>query len=211
MMTSNLIRTLTLDRQISHKPSVYLTVAVVVGVVVAAALFFSEVGFRADIDAAIHTTRFLFKFAVLVPLAVLSTLAMFQASTPLESAKGWLGVLLLPVAALLVAVVVELFLTPEFAWGTRMIGTNYANCLSIIPMLAIFPLAVFLVALKQAAPRNPAISGAVAGLAASSIAATFYASNCFDDSPLFVILWYPLAMGVVVLAGYLAGAKVLRW
>jgi hypothetical protein len=43
------------------------------------------------------------------------------------------------------------------------------------------------------------LAGAIAGLAASGIAATFYATNCTDDSPLFVITWYPLATGFVAL------------
>jgi hypothetical protein len=38
-----------------------------------------------------------------------------------------------------------------------------------------------------------------------------YATNCFDDSPLFVVTWYPLAIGTVTLAGYLSGRWLLRW
>ena len=44
-----------------------------------------------------------------------------------------------------------------------------------------------------------------------AIAATFYASNCPDDSGLFVATWYPLATGIVVLAGYLIGSRSLKW
>jgi hypothetical protein len=55
------------------------------------------------------------------------------------------------------------------------------------------------------------LAGAVAGLAASGIAATFYASNCTDDSPLFVITWYPIAILIVAAVGYLIGRKLLRW
>ena len=51
----------------------------------------------------------------------------------------------------------------------------------------------------------------MAGLAASSIAAVFYGLNCFDDSPLFVITWYPMAILVVVSAGYFAGGRYLQW
>ena len=47
--------------------------------------------------------------------------------------------------------------------------------------------------------------------AASSLAAVFYGMNCFDDSPLFVVTWYPLAMLAVVAAGYFAGLRYLRW
>ena len=70
---------------------------------------------------------------------------------------------------------------------------------------------IFITALKNGAPAHPGLSGAMAGLAAGSIAAVFYAMNCFDDSPLFVITWYPLAILAVVSAGYLAGARYLQW
>jgi hypothetical protein len=48
-------------------------------------------------------------------------------------------------------------------------------------------------------------------LAASGIAATFYAANCTDDSALFVMTWYPIATLIVTTAGYLVGRKLLRW
>ncbi|WP_349255527.1 NrsF family protein [Bradyrhizobium sp.] len=83
--------------------------------------------------------------------------------------------------------------------------------MALIPLLASGPLAVFIAALKSGAPAAPGRSGAMAGLAAGSQAAVFNAMNCFDDSPLFVITWYPLAILVVVSAGYLAGVRHLRW
>jgi len=43
------------------------------------------------------------------------------------------------------------------------------------------------------------------------VAALMYASNCTDDSPLFVASWYPLATAIVVAAGALAGRQWLRW
>ncbi|MFM9815988.1 NrsF family protein, partial [Streptomyces scabiei] len=61
------------------------------------------------------------------------------------------------------------------------------------------------------APTRPGSAGAVCGLAASGIAATFYAANCPDDSPLFVATWYPPAVAIVVLAGWAAGRRWLRW
>ncbi len=55
------------------------------------------------------------------------------------------------------------------------------------------------------------MAGSIAGLAASGIAATFYAANCTDDSALFVITWYPIAALIVTTTGYLVGRKLLRW
>jgi hypothetical protein len=45
----------------------------------------------------------------------------------------------------------------------------------------------------------------------AGLAATFYASHCTDDSPLFVMTWYTLATALVTTIGALAGAKYLRF
>lgn len=79
------------------------------------------------------------------------------------------------------------------------------------PLLSIGPFICFMAALRRGAPSYPGWIGATAGLAASGIAASFYASNCNDDSPLFVAPWYPIAILAVSAAGYLIGRKVLKW
>jgi hypothetical protein len=72
-------------------------------------------------------------------------------------------------------------------------------------------LIALLFAMRAGAPQNPRIAGALAGAAAAGIAATLYASNCPDDSPLFVASWYPLATIVVSAVGAFAGDRLLRW
>jgi hypothetical protein len=71
--------------------------------------------------------------------------------------------------------------------------------------------ACLLAVLREGAPSSPGLAGAVAGLAASGNAATFYAANCTDDSALFVITWYPIAILMVTTAGYFIGRKLLSW
>jgi hypothetical protein len=114
-------------------------------------------------------------------------------------------------ALLACAAVVELLVLPEGQWTPRLVGHNARFCLTLIPLLSIGPLACLLAALREGAPSSPGQAGAVAGLAASGIAATFYAANCNDDSALFVITWYPIAILIVTAAGYLIGRKLLRW
>jgi hypothetical protein len=65
--------------------------------------------------------------------------------------------------------------------------------------------------LRRGAATRPMLTGAVAGLIAGGIAATFYASHCVDDSPLFVATWYVIAIAFVALVGAIAGRWVLRW
>ena len=38
-----------------------------------------------------------------------------------------------------------------------------------------------------------------------------YAMHCIEDSPLFYVTWYGLAIGGVTLVSTLIGARVLRW
>jgi hypothetical protein len=65
--------------------------------------------------------------------------------------------------------------------------------------------------LGLAGPNGTPLTGAVAGLLSSGLAATLYASNCTDDSPLFVMTWYSVAITVVASIGALAGSKLLRF
>lgn len=211
MTTDDLIRALTADGHVGRKPVTALLIALPAAAVLVALVFFTRIGFRDDIEAALHTVRFLFKFVVILPLAVVAVGALFRDTGPIPSPGWWTTLLPLPLVLLGAGVAAELLATPRSDWMARLIGSNAMNCMTLIPLLAAGPLALFIVALRNGAPVDPRVSGAIAGLAASSIAAAFYAMNCFDDSPLFVITWYPIAILGVVLAGYFAGARFLQW
>jgi hypothetical protein len=211
MTTDQLIRVLVTDRHVEPPVERHLLVSLLAGALLVGVAFFSEIGFRDDIVEALTTVRFLFKFVIVVPLAVLAIGATFRSAAP-GGRFGWWGRLLpVPVLALLLGVTIELALVPSAQWITKLIGSNSVHCLTIIPTLGVGPLVMIIVALRRGAPANPGLSGALAGLTSSGIAAIFYATNCFDDSPLFVVTWYPLAMSVPVLAGYLGGVRYLRW
>jgi hypothetical protein len=211
MMTEDLVRALVADRYSGPKPATALLIALPAAAVLAALLFFTRMGLREDIDAALHTVRFLFKFVVVFPLAVVTVGTLFRSTGPIPAVGWWARLLPFPLLLLSAGVAIELLAIPSADWGVRAIGSNAVNCMTLIPLLAAGPLMMLIAALRYGAPACPGLSGAIAGLAASSIAAVFYAMNCFDDSPLFVITWYPLAMSGVVIAGYLAGARFLRW
>ena len=105
----------------------------------------------------------------------------------------------------LAAVAVEFATVAPSEWAQRWTGTNMLLCLTFIPLLGIAPLAILLWAIRRGAPTRPSLSGALAGLAAGGIAASFYAAHCVDDSPLFVASWYTIAVALLALAGGLAG------
>ncbi len=82
-----------------------------------------------------------------------------------------------------------------------MDGSAYRHqqprCLGLIPAIGLAPLAILIGVKRTGAPTHPTLAGAMAGLLAGGIAATFYAAHCFDDSPLFVAIWYTLAVAVL--------------
>jgi hypothetical protein len=185
--------------------------AVAGGIITAAILFFVGIGFRPDISEAVKSNRFLFKFVVTVSLAVSTIWVAHSVGRP-GGSLSFRGLALAIAPALLAcAAAVELLVLPESQWMPHLVGHNARYCLTLIPLLSIGPLACLLAALREGAPSSPGLAGAVAGLAASGIAATFYAANCTDDSALFVITWYPIATLIVTTAGCLIGRKLLRW
>ncbi|QND48906.1 DUF1109 family protein [Rhizobium lusitanum] len=211
MKTDDLIHLLAQDAPVRTRIGQALTLAAIGGILISGAMFFAAIGFRADIGSAMETVRFLFKFVVTIALAVTASTVVFRIGRPGVSLRPWGWTLLAAPLLLAVAALIEMMVMPADSWGGRMMGHNARFCLTIIPLLSIGPLACFLFALRQGAPEKPGIAGAVAGLAASGIAATFYAANCTDDSPLFVLLWYPLAIAIVTAVGYVAGRRLLRW
>jgi len=210
--TDDLIEALVQDRAaVAGKPRGALSVALVGGALIAAILFLTVLGYRPDIAAAAETYRFLFKFVFTLTLAATTIWLIFTIVRP-EAVPG-LRLLALAAAPVLIilAVVAELSVMPSSTWLPRLIGKNWWFCLTVIPSLAIVPLAAFLMALRRAAPADPGLAGALAGLASGAIAATLYASHCTDDSPLFVLTWYSLAIGIVTIVGYFAGRRWLAW
>ncbi|MBB3428210.1 hypothetical protein FHT85_005231 [Rhizobium sp. BK312] len=211
MKTDDLINLLAQDAPVRTRIGKALTMAVIAGILISGGLFFAAIGFRADIGTAMETVRFLFKFVVTIALATTACAVVFRIGRPGASLRLWGWTLFLAPALLLAAAAVEMAVMPADSWSARMIGHNARFCLTFIPLLSIGPLACFLFALRHGAPEKPGAAGAVAGLAASGIAATFYASNCTDDSPLFVLLWYPIAIAIVTAVGYFLGRRLLRW
>ncbi|MEP9368005.1 NrsF family protein [Xanthobacter sp. VNH20] len=211
MKTEDLIGVLAQDAPVAWRLSSRLAVAFSLGALIATTLFALAVGVRPDLLAVGGSARFLFKFSFALALLLGAAGAVTRIGRPGVGPGPWAFLLVALPIALALAVMVELFVTPEALWGTRLVGRNAAFCLTVIPILALAPLACLIIALRDSAPSRPGFAGAVAGLAAGGIAATLYASHCPDDSPLFVAVWYSSAIAMVVAAGYLMGARFLRW
>ena len=211
MRTDDLIRLLKEDAPVRSRLGTVLGLAVLAGVVVSALLLLLTLGLRHDLGVQIETARVAFKIIETLCLALVSLRLVFLVGRPGASLKGAGLSLLLPAGLLAAALAIELTVLPRQQWLPSLIGTFPQFCMVFVPLFSMAPLIALMIALKQSAPENPTVAGAIAGLAAGGIGAAVYAWHCPDDSPLFLATWYVLAIALVSIIGSALGNRLLRW
>jgi len=214
MRTNDLIDKLVADyvaepppKPVAHR----LVMAIIGGLAISAALFSITLGPRPDILSALSTWRFDIKWADNLVLVIAAAWVALRLSRPITTPPSAMRALMVPALLLLAAVTYELVTVPASEWPARAMGVNGVMCLANIIFLSVLPLTATLYALRQGAPMSPALAGAAAGLLAGALGATVFAMHCTNDSPLFVAIWYTLAIGLMSMFGLLIGRHVLRW
>lgn len=175
------------------------------------AMFLGIVGHRPGLAAAWSNPVVPFK--TLIPLVTcgLALMLALRLTRP-EARTGWLALGFALPAGVALALWVGAYVTRPPAMRFAEVGVlSLAECLGLIIVLAAVPAIVTLRLLRQGASTSPTLSGALAGLAAATGAATGYSLFCTRDNPLFFVTWYGAAIAVVTMAGALAGRRWLRW
>jgi len=212
MDTDQLIRTLAADNSYRPRPVGFvLALMLLAAAPVSLLLFFSMLGVRPDVMTAMHNPFFDLKFAVTLALAAAGIASSLHLSRPEVSLAGFGWLFAIPAALLAAGIAGEAMMPQRLPMMTRLVGSNSRICMTAIPLMSLPLLAASIVGLRHGAPTRPALAGAVAGAMSAGLAATFYASHCTDDSPLFVMTWYTVAAALVTAIGALAGARFLRF
>jgi hypothetical protein len=209
--TNDLISLIAEDAPVTLRFGRAMALALCAGTFLSIILFLLVVGIRQNIGEAIETARVALKIAATLLLAIAASSLVFRIGRPGLPLRARALSLALPLLLVVGAVIAEMVATPTSSWAARMMGRHASFCVFFIPVLSLAPLVGFFLVLREGAPANPGLAGAVAGLAASGIAAAIYAWHCPDDSPFFVATWYTTAIAIVTLAGYAAGRQLLRW
>jgi hypothetical protein len=210
MRTNDLIAALAADTTPAPRPGPRLAAALAGGLVVSVLAFALGWGPREGLGGVLSSPLVA---KTLIP-ALLATLALALAvrlirpgaptagrdlalGTTLAALGLWLG------AALLVGGPGDLAMALD--------KPDLWVCLVSVPILSAAPLAGVLWALRSGASTRPALTGAVAGLAAGGLGAALYSLFCVVDMALFVLPASGTAILGVVGLGALAGARWLRW
>jgi len=189
-----------------------LALALIGGYVAAFVLFMATLGPRPGaLQSAGNNVFFDLKFVIVLALALAAIGAALALSRPQMRRPAWVWLFIVPLLLLAGGIVADLMLWSSDGWQARLVGSNALICLFAIPFLSIPLLAGLLLALRHGATSRPSMSGALAGLGASGLAASLYAAHCTDDSPLFVATWYTIAMAIVTLIGAGLGRRLLRY
>ena len=213
MKTDDLIKALVADNATVEPPiSRTLLLALMTGAMLAAILFAATMGPRSDFAwSIVHSPRFIFKFVLTLGLAIPAYFAVQRLARPDATAGRTIWILGMVPLMLAIGVLVEMYLLPADHWSVYMIGSNSRACLTLIPLFSLAPLGGALLALRRGAPSHPTTAGAFAGLLAAGIGATLYGTHCIDDSPLFIAVWYTIAIGIVTGLGAFLGSRLLKW
>lgn len=215
MKTEQLIAALAADTTTLRPPRAVLWPALAAAMALAVLAVWQVLGFRADLAASLADPLSALRILLTAALAVAGLRLALMLARPEGRGPARLWPVALPVALPVAAALCLWFwawlATPGEGRQMALVGKTMVTCLLSIPLLSVLPVAAILAALRRGATTAPALAGLAAGLAGGGLAATAYATYCIEDSPLFYVTWYGLAIGGVALASSLIGARVLRW
>lgn len=210
MKTEDLIAALAADTRMRLSVGRRSLWAVPAAVALSLAGFLLFWGLRPDLSAALGSIA-VFKTLLPLCLGALAGVLALDLARP-EASSGWRGAALWAFSVVILgAFGLAGFAGGPFALVTALSTPSLVTCLTSIPVLAAPVLGAVLWALSAGAPRNPARSGAVGGLAAGGCAAAVYSFYCDQDAALFFLPAYAAAIGLVVLMGAVVGARTLAW
>jgi len=213
MKTEQLIEMLStnLEPVRSERTGRALAWAIISGGAGAFGVMLLTVRLRPNVDGAPDIGFLVLKLLFLLSLIGSGAALLSRLIRPGQDGRRLFALVLLPFLAIGLAGVVRLAIARPAAWGSMILGTQWATCLFCIPLFAVVPFAVLIGALRKGAPTNLRSSGAVVGLVAVSLGAVAYAFYCPDDSLPFIALWYGGMVALCTLVGAIIGPRLLRW
>lgn len=188
-----------------------LTIALVLGALLAGALMIGLLGLRPDLGEAARQPMFWVKLGFVAALAWASLLATLRLSRPGRRLDWVPAALVLPVLTMWAIAGIVLASAAPVERPGLLLGTTWRSCPWLIALLSLPVFAAVLWALRGLAPTDLPLAGAAAGLLAGTVGALVYCLHCPELAPPFLGIWYLLGMLTPGLAGGVVGPLLLRW
>lgn len=211
MKTEDLIAAMAADSRTDPPPKLVLWPALAVALVAAIVLLELSLGFRDDLLQSLVEPTAAMRYVLTAVLGVLGVRLVLVLARPEGRRLARIWPVAVPVVAALGLLAWAYASTPAEGRQMALMGKTMVTCLVTIPLLSVLPVAAILLALRRGATTAPALAGFAAGIGGSGLAAMTYAMHCTEDSPLFFVTWYGIAIMGVALASTLIGSWILRW
>jgi hypothetical protein len=185
--------------------------ALACGLLAAALLMYVTLGMRTDAALAVTQPMWWWKLVYALGIGCAALIVTLRLAQPgLRPGRAWAG-LLVPVAAVAVAMLVVLWRAEPGTRAALVQGDTWKVCPLLIGMLSIPALASVFWGIRALAPTRLRLTGACAGLLAGSLATAVYCLHCPEMQVPFWGTWYTAGMLVPAVAGALLGPRLLRW
>ncbi|MEF9899299.1 MAG: DUF1109 domain-containing protein [Pseudomonas sp.] len=185
--------------------------AMLIAIVGASVLTVLLYGVRADLAVVAATPLFWGKIALPASLMVAALLVFNRLARPgLEVGLRWGGIGA-PVLGVWAVTLLVLSGVPEEQQLSMIFGQTWRSCAFNIVLLSVPGFFALIRVLREFAPTQLRLSGAVAGLLASATATLAYCLHCPEMEVPFWGVWYVLGMAIPALLGALLGPRWLRW
>lgn len=193
------------------RPARDALLAGLVGLCAAFVLMSLLLGPRPDLALALATPLFWQKIGTLAALVAVAGIVAYRAGLPGRALRNTERLRWAVPAWLAAATAVTLLAAPEGGRLALFHSPTILTCLTMVPLLAVLPAAAMVLALRRAAPTEPARAARAVGWMAGAIGAFAYAFHCQADQPGYVLLWYGLAIGLSVVISQAIATRWLRW
>ena len=212
MQTERLLDVLTADLpRTSRSLSMRIGAVVAMASITVGLGFFALYGGRDEGFETLGLVRFIAKLTLLVSLVIGLWYVVNRAGRPVKLTARDLRPLGLVLVLWALVIGAEAWLSPRELWPILMWGQNYELCLQAVPAMGLPILIALLFVLRNAAPAEPIVAGALCGLFSGAVAGMIYALHCPDDSSFFVVVWYGLGMACLTALGCLMARRFLQW
>lgn len=181
------------------------------GAALSVVLVLTLYGLNPQMDQMALHPAFLTKMLWLTALMGFSVLGLLRLARPGVGAGHTLLGLGLALLAMVGLGLLQWLQTDAGAQTAQWMGGSWQVCSVSIVALSLPVLAALLWALRQLAPTRLALTGAVAGMLAGSLAASAYSLHCPETSLTFFAVWYLGGMALSSGLGAVLGWRLLRW
>jgi hypothetical protein len=169
-------------------------------------------GLRADVMGMFDTPTLLVRNFILLLLGTASGWAVIDLARPESGSHGrrefWL---ILSSAAVPLGIIVQALLTAPVDFMARLLPLHGLQCVTATLLTSTIFSIVLVGWLRRGAPTQLGAAAWLTGVSSGAFGAFTYSWHCPHDDPLYIAVWYSLAVALAALMARCWVKPIIRW